>query len=164
MSTPTTSRRRSPWPYAIVGLLGAHVSAMVLAVHVAGGSSGHAVLPEYYDRGSTWDEARAAEARSAALGWTLDVAPAELDAGAGLRRVGLVLRDAARDPVLGAQVTVRVYHCSVGVRSEALATAADGGGYVALLPMERSGGYEVETIATLGGLEFRDSRRVDLAQ
>jgi hypothetical protein len=168
MNPAPTPRKRSPWPYAIVGLLGAHVSAMVLAVHVAGGSSGHTLLPEYHDRGSTWDEARAAAVRSDALGWTLAVVPAVLSEaavlgdGTGQRRLGLVLRDAAGDPVSGAAVTVRSYHCSVGERCEAAASALEGGDYVVLLPMERPGAYEVETVATLDGLEFRDTRRVDV--
>jgi len=162
MNPTATARKRSPWPYAIVGLLAAHVSAMMFAVQIAGGSSGHAILPEYYDRASTWDEVRAAAARSAALGWTLDVTPASLGDGTGQRRVSLVLRDAAGDPVAGAAVQVRVYHHSVGERQTAAASALPDGGYVALLPMERVGAYEVETLATLDGQEFRDTRRVDV--
>lgn len=169
MNSAPPAHKRSPWPYAIVGLLAAHVGAMMLAVQVAGGSSGHAILPEYYDRASTWDEGRAAAARSAALGWTLAVIPAVLGEGAtlgdgaGRRRVSLVLRDTAGDPVSGAAVHVRVYHHSVGERCEPVAAVADGGGYVVLLPMDRAGAYEVETVATLDGLEFRDTRRVDVA-
>jgi hypothetical protein len=162
MNPDPSRRKRSLWPYAVVGLLGAHASAMMLAVHIAGGSSGHTVLPEYYDRASTWDEVRAAKARSEALGWTLDVTPETLGDGTGQRRVSLALRDAAGDPVAGAAVQVRVYHRSVGERREAAASAGVDGGYVALLPMERAGAYEVETLATLDGQEFRDTRQVDV--
>ena len=181
MSTPSDSpmpssakRKRSPWPFAIAGLLAAHVGAMVLAVQIAGGSGGHTLLPEYRDRNLDWNAARAAEAASDALGWTLDVTPAALGDGSGLRRVTLTLRDAAGDPVVGAAVRVRCYHLAVGERVEVTASpmtdAVDGGRYVALLPLERAGDYSLETSAELAaeaaatpGAAFLDRRIVHIA-
>jgi hypothetical protein len=156
--------RRSPWPYAIVGLLTAHVGAMALAVKVAGsGASGHAILPEYYDRAVDWDELRAADARSAALGWTLQVAPATLLEESGARRVTLELLDSAGDAVTGAHVTVRSYHTGVGERTEATARELGHGIYAADLSMALPGDYELETKALQGTLEFVDRRTVRVA-
>lgn len=156
--------RRSPWPYAIVGLLTAHVGAMALAVKVAGGgASGHAILPEYYDRAVDWDELRAADARSAALGWTLQVAPATLLEESGARRVTFELLDSAGDAVTGAHVTVRSYHTAVGERTEAIARELGHGVYAADLAMAPSGDYELETKALVDTLEFIDRRTVHVA-
>ena len=170
--SPRTPRKRSPWPFAIAGLLAAHVGAMVLAVQIAGRSGGHALLPEYRDRALDWDAARAAAAASEALGWTLDVAPAALGDGAGLRRVTLTLRDSAGDPVVGADVQVRCYHLAVGERSDVAAAADDSGEpgrYSALVPLERPGDYSLETraVLTLPGsdtapLAFQDTRIVHI--
>jgi len=44
--TPSAPRR-SPWPFAIAGLLLAHVGAMMLAVYIAGNGDGNRLLPEY---------------------------------------------------------------------------------------------------------------------
>ncbi len=157
------ARRRSPWPYAIAGLLAAHVGAMALAVHIAGGSSGDTLLPEYYDRAVAWDELRAAAERSAALGWSLAIAPATLCDVAGERRVTFELRDSAGDPVDGATVTVRVYHRAIGERHAAEAAPLGRGLYEATLPLVDAGEHEFDTTATLDGLEFRDARTVHIA-
>ena len=157
------TRRRSPWPYAIAGMLAAHVGAMALAVHIAGGSSGDTILPEYYDRAVAWDELRAAAERSAALGWTLAIAPATVCDVAGERRVTFELRDSAGDPVDGATVTVRVYHRAIGERHTAELAPLGRGHYEATLPLAEAGEHEFDTTATLDGLEFRDARTVHIA-
>lgn len=156
------ARRRSPWPFAIAGLLAAHVGAMALAVHIAGGSAGDKVLPEYAERNVSWDEVRATAERSAALGWALEVTPATLCDADGGRRFTLELRDAAGDPVVGAAVRVRAYHRSVGVRHEAAAEPVERGVYAATLPLGQPGMHELEVTATLEDLVFVDTRAVPI--
>lgn len=46
------TQRRSPWPYALAGLLAAHVAAMALAVKIASANGGFTPLPEYLEHGS----------------------------------------------------------------------------------------------------------------
>ncbi|MEZ6016493.1 MAG: hypothetical protein R3F49_15350 [Planctomycetota bacterium] len=49
-AAPEARARRSPWPFLIVGLLTAHVCAMILAVRIANDGRGADLLPEYQQR------------------------------------------------------------------------------------------------------------------
>jgi hypothetical protein len=154
---------RIRWPLIIGGLLATHVGAMMLAVQIASGDSGHAVLPDYYDKAVGWDDRRAEERESARLGWDVSIAPGAFADEDGRRPLRFVLRDRLGEPLEGATLTARVWHHAVGDAIDlAVEPGAEPGLYVARPPMARPGRWQCELTVERAGARFVESHVVDV--
>ncbi len=70
---PSTGRSRGPWPFIVVGLLLGHVTLMFFAVRAAVTDGSLVIEPDYYQKAVAWDDHRASQRASAALGWELSI-------------------------------------------------------------------------------------------
>ncbi|MEM6673548.1 MAG: FixH family protein [Planctomycetota bacterium] len=151
------------WPLIIVGMLLTHVSAMMLAVKIASGDTGHAVLPDYYQRAVAWDDLQAEARASARLGWTASVTPSVLTDERGRREIRVVLHDRFGAAVEGAALTARTWHLAVGDPIDvAFQASAEPGVYVGRAAMERPGRWHVDLVADQGPSRFVETSELDL--
>jgi nitrogen fixation protein FixH len=153
-----------PWIAGVIAVLLLTVGANAWVIWLAHGRDAAVVEPDYYRKAVAWDSLRAAEERSAALGWTVDATLGRPDAaGEAALEVRLAARDGA--PLEGASVTVAAIHNRIAgraVRAD-LAPAAPGV-YAARLPLGLRGLWELDVEATRGTERFiarlrRDTER-----
>jgi nitrogen fixation protein FixH len=133
------------------GLLGTQLVVLTRVLH----DPSVALEPDYYRKAVSWDEQRALERRSAALGWRAAVT-AEPGPLAGSVRLGVRLTDAAGAAVSGATLTGQAF------------ANARAGRMLALRWMEAAPGrYESEIAAALPGvweLRLQAARSADTFQ
>lgn len=156
-------RKDRIWPVIVVLVLGAYVTFGIVAARLASNDPNHAIEPDYYRKAVTWDSAMAQERENVALGW--QVTPTLGPVGGPLTTFALALRDSARGPVAGAQVSVearQVAHAEDVVRATLLADSA--GVYVARMPFVRAGLWEIRVLATRGSERFATSVRMDASR
>ncbi len=141
------------WPLILVGILLVAAVANGILVYRATHDPSFAVEPDYYRKALAWDERRAEEQRSLALGWSLE---AELVAGDPLPGVS-DLRVRARDregrPLAGAAIEVAALHKARAahvLRARLEEVAGDPGLYRATLPARRRGLWELALVVARG--------------
>jgi len=160
---PVTRAARVRWPLIVVGLLMTHVGAMMLAVQIASSDTGHAVLPNYYDKAIRWDDRQAEARESDRLGWSVSVTPAALTDANGDRAVRILMHDRFGAPVVDAAVSARVWHHALGDAHDLLVRpTGEPGLYVATAPMARPGSWQCELIAEHAGARFVESYALDV--
>ena len=86
--------RRSPWPFAIAGVLLIVVAANVTLILIARGDPQLMETENYYEHALAYDEVIEARVASEALGWSAEVAP-------GDGQLEYALKDRAGAPVTG---------------------------------------------------------------
>lgn len=153
-------RKDRIWPIIVVLMLGAYVTFGVVAARLASNDPNYAIEPDYYRKAVTWDSTMAQARENVALGW--QVTPTLGPVGGPLTAFALELRDSARGPVTGAQVSVearQVAHAEDVVRATLHADSA--GTYVARMPLVRAGLWEIRVVATRGATRFATSVRMD---
>lgn len=102
------TRKRSWFPWLVVGLLCAHVAGMVVAVFVAMGDRTFVPLPDYYGRAIRWDQSQDAARQSDALGWSRKFSISPPDS-TGKRTITVDVTDAARKAVSGLKAAATIY-------------------------------------------------------
>jgi nitrogen fixation protein FixH len=132
-----------------VALLAASAGANIALVVITSRDTSFAVEPNYYAKALAWDQTMAQQARSEALGWSLElrVDPA---AARGRKTVTVRLADRAGAPIEGAEVTVEVFHNARASRILSAALNPEGQGYVAVMPIDRPGLWEFRLRVTRG--------------
>lgn len=130
------------WPLAIVAVLGVTVVANVALYMTANGHDAPVPEPDYYRRAIAWDSTLAEARRSAELGWSVDARLAT--DGDGGTTMELVAQGRDGRPVSNAEVTVTAIHSRPPQRVvEARGTLGADGRARILLPLERSGAWEL---------------------
>lgn len=151
------NRSGKKWPYIILGLLGAHVLTMIIAVTIAVRDPSFSVEPNYYQKGLNWDAERAQLHASEKLGWQVRVEASDVVDPLGRRAVSFVLTDASGKAVQGAALTVNYFH-HAHADSELEATpaseASDARRFTQVLPMRYAGLWEFHFTAKAGGQTF----------
>lgn len=149
--------RRSRWPWIIVGLLGSHVLAMVVAVTIAVHDRSFAVVPNYYQRAVNWDEQQAQLRASEKLGWKVEVEASGQVDPLGRRVVSFVLSDAQGHAIPGTTLEVEYFHDAHGDEDHVVKLtpdAADPTHFTSLLPMRYAGEWEFHFTAKSGDQTF----------
>ena len=137
------------WPVAIVGVLALTVGANIWVMIVARDPHAAAIEPDYYNKAVAWDSTLAEQHRSERLGWTADADI--LDASPTGATVRVVLRDRARQPIVGARVSIEAIHnLQADERITATLGEAGKGEYSARMPLCRPGQWELRIDATQG--------------
>ena len=165
-STPQKPRRRSIWPFIIVGLLGAHVVGMMVAVAITRHDRTFLVVPDYYDKAQHWDAAQAEKRSSASLGWTLQLGPAPAVDDHGNRSVLITLADANGQAIPGLTLTLDYFHHAHPDEQHKIlltASAADGRNFSSLLPMSYEGVWEFHFTGHAGDKTFVETQTTYLA-
>lgn len=128
------------WPGIVIGILSVHASACLIVAYIATSDPSQAVVPDYHAKAVAWDEHRAEQRTSEALGWTCDIETAFRADMLGQRNVRISLRDAEGKPLTGALVSLTLYHHARGNDViEAEPQEAAPGEYTAMLDMRRDG-------------------------
>ena len=141
------------WILAIVGLLGANVTAMMILATSAHRDNAQ-IIPDYYARAATYDDAMAEAARSRSLGWSTDVT---MTAGP----VEVHVRDATGHALEAADVRVAGYQRSkLAGRFEVRLTPVGDGTYRAPVPSGQ-GVHDLAITVEREGRRFTDARVVE---
>ena len=155
-----TNRKPAKWmamPMVVAGLLGGHVVFIMIAITLATGDRSFAVVPDYYQKAVAYDDHKAALAASAAMGWQVELTPADALGPVGERDVVLVLRDREGQPIAGAAVSVTGYHFARASEPVAFELAELlPGQYVGQAKIGREGFWRFEITAKQGETIFVD--------
>lgn len=151
------ARRKSWWPWFVVGLLGTHVAAMAIAVTLATRDRSFAVVPDYYQRAVNWDQAQAQIRASEKLGWRIAVEASDQVDPLGRRVASFVFTDARGSALPRATLEVEYFHHAHGDDDHMVKLspdAADPTHFTALLPMRYAGQWEFHFTGQSGGQTF----------
>jgi nitrogen fixation protein FixH len=143
------SSGRSRWPLYIIGLLATQAAGVGVMIAIATSDPSVAVEPEYYEKALAWDDAAASEAATKTLGWSALVTAGPLSSTD--RELSIALKDKAGRGIAEARVHVEMFHqARSGQRLTAELTGMGAGVYVARLPIQRPGLWEIRITAQHG--------------
>jgi hypothetical protein len=148
--------QRLTWPQIIVGLLGTHATLILMAVSVAIAGPGRGVVPDYYSQAVDYDQHKANQAASAALGWRLKTTPGKLVDDRGQRLLVVTLEEPDGRPIVDADVALRLIRRVDGQTLELrpIDDARTPGRYQAIAPLPRAGVYQADWVVTRGDEKF----------
>lgn len=147
--------KRSPWPFAIVGLLGMNVVIVGITVAFATSDRSLAIEPNYYQRALSWDRAQIQGTRNTQLGWTTGLTLVRT--GVDRAKMCLVLRDRGGGPIDEARVTVVAFHNSRASERQSVGLSADGEGrYAGEVEAPRDGLWHFQISAVRGTATFTE--------
>jgi nitrogen fixation protein FixH len=121
-----------------------------------------AITKDYYQRAVRFDADQALRQRSERLGWRVTLSAARTSAGEAT--VTAVLVDSTGAPVRGAIVRIAAHAVA---RSNDVFTAAaipSGDRYLAVVPVNRGGLWDMDVEAVRGGERFVATQRLDLPE
>jgi len=143
------------WPWLLAGMLLVGVGANVALVVVANADPSFAVEEDYYERALAWDAALEQQRRNDRLGWTLTVAARPSPLGAGWTDLEAALVDPHGRAIAGASVELDAFHNARAADVFHAVFSEDAGrGYVASLPIRRSGLWELRVRVVRGEDRF----------
>lgn len=143
------------WPVIIVGLLGLHATLMMWAVMKATGDPNNAVIPDYYAKSLTWDQQKAAAAKSDALGWKVSLVVGKGKDALGQREATVGLVDSFAEPVDAPSVEVTYFHQARPTEVVTVKVEKGAGGlYATHLRVRHSGFYTFTVRAVVGADRF----------
>lgn len=150
------------WPWLIATLIFFTAGFQGWLIYAATHDSTMAIEPDYYRKAVAWDERMAQDSVNESLRWT-----ARLEVGAVSgdgAQVTVRLGDSSGAPVRSARVRVVAIHNLDGAHHiEGVLRAQGDGSYAALLPLDRTGLWEVRVDAIRGREHFTASLRADAA-
>lgn len=148
-------RKRFIMPAVVLGLLGSHMTFILIAITLGTGDPSFAVVPDYYQKGVDYDDRKAMLAESAALGWSVQINPSQSADAIGQRELIVQVRDAEGNAVRGLDMKVDAYH--VARASEPVACTCVEvlpGQYVATARISKEGFWQFAIDATAGDQRF----------
>ena len=150
------------WPWFIAALLCFTVGFQAWLVIAATHDPSMSIEPDYYRKAVAWDQRMAQDSVNESLRWTPRLALGAL-AREGAQ-VTLRLDDSTGAPVRGARVRVEAINNLDGARRiEGALVARTDGSYAGLLPLDRSGLWELRFDARRGHEHFTASLRAEAA-
>jgi nitrogen fixation protein FixH len=169
------------WPLIIATLLVGHVGTVLFFVLLATSRPSVAIEKDYYEKALRWDERLAQERHNQELGWQIEIVvepalrrdePNEHDGApmseppegsGGLSRLLAYLMDAEGRPLGRAMVRVEAFHNARAARVlDASLLENERGCYAALLPMRRSGLWELRFTVESNGDRYTQTLRKHL--
>ena len=146
---------KNRWVFIVAGLLVAHVSLMSWAVMKATTDRNGTVITDYYNKSTHWDEMKARQAKSDALGWSAELGLTGSRDPLGRHEMKLWLRDGSGTNVKADSVTLSCYHESRPTQVETVKLLAHGDGlYRGYVVLPQRGFYALEVSAKAGQDEF----------
>lgn len=148
------------WPIGVAAVLVITVAANIYVMVRANDDPSVAIAKDYYQRAVRFDADQALRQRSERLGWRVSLEAARTSAAEAA--VTAVLVDSTGAPIRGAIVRIAAHAVA---RSNdvftATAVAADDR-YLAVLPVNRGGLWELNVEAVRGSERFVATQRLDL--
>ena len=148
------------WPIGVAVVLAATVGINVYVAFIANDDPSVSVESDYYQKAVRFDAEQAMRRRSLRLGWHL--ALDATTAAAGGETLTAVLVDSVGLPVRGATVRFTARHVARGNEPLNATAREEGDRYVATLPMERRGLWDVDVEIVRGTDRFVTEQRIDL--
>jgi len=148
------------WPIGIVAILLASVVGNVAVIMITRDDPSFSVEPDYYRKAVEWDSTAARKARSDALDWRVS---ARVEPGIGdASRLTLDLTDANGAIVRDATLHGSLLHIARGDDvQQVVFTQTESGAYVASVPMQRTGVWELRLTADRDSSHFLQTVRVE---
>lgn len=146
-------KRFNLFPAIIFVLLGLNFLIVGITVFAANSDGGAAIEPDYYQKALHWDEHRAQERRSLALGWDVRADLTRRDGALALR---VHVHDAAGAAISGASVHATVFRSAEARRRFTLELRETNtpGEYGAAVPSGAAGAWQVELAVAARGNEY----------
>lgn len=146
---------RSPWPFAIVGLLGMNMAVVAVTVFYATSDRSLAIEPNYYQRALAWDRTRIQGARNAQLGWVITLNGDRTDPNTVRLSVGL--HDKSGMPIDDANIEVIAFHNARAAERNSVLLASQGEGrYSGTMLADRDGVWHYRVTVRHGTETFTD--------
>ncbi len=146
----TEERTRRCWTGFIVAFFAAQVVLWACALSLVSGDVSHAVVADYDARALGWDAQQAGRARSAALGWGVQI-HVEPGTPHDEPMVRLVLRDRDANAVAADDVELTVFHHAAAADRRSVDLVASGPGvYRGPAALSRAGKWRFEVRARRG--------------
>ena len=160
MAKPSTEnqverRAATTWVGIVVGLLALQILMCAVAIWLAVTDESMAIVPDYHTRALAWDQQRALESASLALGWQVAVSVDPNRDVLGRRQVAVQLFDRDQKPLDEASVELTMFHHARAkdvFRAQMEPTGA--GIYKTELRLKRSGLWEIRLRVQRGEDEF----------
>jgi nitrogen fixation protein FixH len=149
------------WPWFVVGALGFTVAVnVVMMIAASSDANGSVVEPDYYRKAVAWDQAMERAAESARLGWRTTATLHRVSADSA--RLIVTVTGASAMPLRGARFTAELIH-NVDAAHPLRAVLAESaaGRYEALVPLRRTGMWEVRLEARREADRFSTSLRAE---
>lgn len=148
------------WPIGIVAILLASVAGNVAVIMITKDDPSFSVEPDYYRKAVEWDSTAARRVRSDALQWRV---AARVEPGSGSEsQLTLDLTDAQGAIVRDATLRGSLLHIARGDDVQQVAfTQTATGSYVASVPMQRAGVWELRLTADRDSSHFLHTVRVE---
>ena len=155
-------KRGARWPLAVTAILGITVAANIWLIRTASGDPSFAIEENYYERGVRWDDELAQRATNRALGWKIVATMTREGTGNGAV-LHVMLTDSAVAPIEGASIVVKAMHVARARNPVELVLSSDAPGrYLARLPVERAGLWELRIDVHRGADRFTATERLDV--
>lgn len=148
------------WPIGVAAVLVLTVAANIYVMVRANDDPSVAIAKDYYQRAVRFDADQALRQRSARLGWRVTLSAARTSSSEAT--VTAVLVDSTGASIRGAVVRIAAHAVA---RSNDVFTAtatAAGDKYLAALPVNRGGLWELDVEAVRGSERFVATQRLDL--
>lgn len=135
-------KRFNVFPGIIFVLLGLNFVIVGITVVAANSDGGAVIEPDYYQKALHWDEHRAQQEHSRALGWNADL---DLTSRQGSWVLGATVKDRAGQTIAGAKVRAVAFRSADAGRRHTLELRETSPGrYEAAVPSARPGDWHVE--------------------
>jgi nitrogen fixation protein FixH len=154
-----TAARGRVWAWVPALLLGGLLGTQLIVLRNVLDDPSVALEPDYYRKAVAWDEQRALERRSAALGWqaAISLVPGEQ---AGATRLRVQLTDSAGNALSGASLTAQAFANARAGRVLSLSwLESTPGVYQSELGHAQPGLWELRLQATRGSDVFQHTSR-----
>lgn len=148
------------WPIGVAAVLAITVGANIYVMVRANDDPSVAVAKDYYQRAVRFDADQALRQRSERLGWRLSLEAVRISATEAT--VTAVLADSTGAPVHGAIVRLAAHAVARSNDVFTATAAAAGDKYLAALPVNRGGLWDVDVEAVRGSERFVATQRLNL--
>jgi nitrogen fixation protein FixH len=147
------------WTLGIVTFFALQAVLWLVAITLTLRDPSFAVAPQYEQQAEQWDAIVAKRRASAALGWDVQfVAQSNQSSGKPDLRFRLIGRDG--QPLNGADVQLRMFHCARAAEVQHPAVQGIGDGwYVANIDLDRPGFWKLIGSVAHGGQEYCIDRK-----
>lgn len=133
------------WVTLVIGLLGLQIVIGVTSIALSVGDPSVSVVPNYHQAALDWDITHRARELARQLGWHVDATISRPDSPTGDCLMQVTVRDRAGNHLRGLAVGVQYFHHARGSRIYRVAlTEAEDGGYVARVPLDRVGLWQLD--------------------
>lgn len=156
---------RWKWGGVILGFLGLQILLSGVAVFLATSDPSNVIVEGYYEQALSWDQQRQQQAASDALGWQSQITLGKPQGIMGERLLTIQLIDPAGQPVQGCQLDGEIFHHARGRDVFKLHFEEQApGNYTAVVPLKRSGIWEISLKTVSGPRHFQETKQFKLKE